>query len=159
MVHLLRDWRLLALIPMFFASIFFYPYVGSVNATVFDGPTRALNATLEAAGAIVGALLIGYLVLDAKWLRRRHRGYLGLAVVATITITVWSVGLSWQVTFKRDYKTIHDGNLINYRDTNYKGKGTLYFFCKIFFRGWVVVLTVIQIIFWTHATKRLSTGS
>lgn len=129
MFRLLKDWRLLALLPMFFASNYFYAYQGSVNATVFDGPTRALNATLEGAGAIVGALLIGYLVLDNKYIHRRHRGYLGLAVVTTLTIIVWAVGLGWQVTFKRDYVAVH-GQHINYKDANYKGKGALYFFCE-----------------------------
>ena len=130
MLRLLKDWRMLALMPMFFASNYFYAYQGSVNATVFDGPTRALNATLEGAGAIVGALLIGYLVFDNKWLSRRNRGYLGLAVVTVITIIVWAVGLAWQVTFERDYKDVHGGRLLNYHDSNYKGKGALYFFCE-----------------------------
>lgn len=113
---------------MFFASNYFYAYQGAVNAARFDGATRALNATLEGAGAIVGALMIGFLVLDAKYLNRRHRGYLGLAVVTTITIIVWAVGLSWQVTFTRaDAKRLP---LINYHHADYRGKGALYFFCE-----------------------------
>ena len=47
MFHLLKDWRLLALLPMFFASNYFYAYQGAVNTFYFDGPTRAVNATLE----------------------------------------------------------------------------------------------------------------
>jgi hypothetical protein len=78
-----------ALLPMFFASNYFYAYQGAINSGKFDGPTRALNGTLEAAGAIIGALLIGYFVLDGKWLGRRNRGYLGLAVVTSLTIIVW----------------------------------------------------------------------
>ena len=54
MLRTLKDWRMFALLPMFFASNYFYAYQGAVNAAVFDGPTRALNATLEGAGAIVG---------------------------------------------------------------------------------------------------------
>lgn len=127
MLRLLKDWRMLCLMPMFFASNYFYAYQGSVNATVFDGPTRALNATLEGAGAIVGALFIGFLVLDGKFMTRRSRGYLGLGVVVAQIIIVWAVGLAWQVTFTRDYVTAH-GKPINYHDSNYKGKGTLYFF-------------------------------
>ncbi|EKM56291.1 uncharacterized protein PHACADRAFT_253342 [Phanerochaete carnosa HHB-10118-sp] len=128
MFQLLKDWRMLCLLPMFFASNYFYAYQGSVNATVFDGATRALNASLEGAGAIVGALIIGFLVLDGKWMSRRNRGYLGLAVVVVQTIIVWSVGLSWQVTFNRNYVKDHGGKFINYHDSNYKGKGALYFF-------------------------------
>ncbi|RPD55630.1 MFS general substrate transporter [Lentinus tigrinus ALCF2SS1-6] len=128
MARLFKDWRLLALAPMFFASNYFYAYQGAVNTARFDGPTRALNAALEGAGAIVGALVIGYCVLDLKWFHRRTRGYLGLAVVTVLTIIVWAVGLSWQVTFTREDVTAGRANRINYHDSNYKGKGALYFF-------------------------------
>lgn len=70
---------------MHFAS---YAYQGAINAGKFDGPTRALNGTLEAAGGIIGALLMGYL-LDIKGVGRRNRGYLGLAYVAVITTITW----------------------------------------------------------------------
>ncbi|PIL26851.1 MFS general substrate transporter [Ganoderma sinense ZZ0214-1] len=129
--RLFKDWRMLALAPMFFASNYFYAYQGAVNAAVFDGPTRALNATLEGAGAIVGALMIGYLVLDLKFLDRRTRGYFGLAVVAVLSIIVWAVALSWQVTFDRwDVSAANKNRIpfINYHDSNYKGKAALYFF-------------------------------
>ncbi|KAI9061564.1 MFS general substrate transporter [Trametes sanguinea] len=128
MIRLLKDWRMLALVPMFFASNYFYAYQGAVNAGRFDGPTRALNATLEGAGAIVGALMIGYFVLDLKYLHRRNRGYLGLAVATVLVIIVWAVALAWQVTFTREDVTNGTANKINYHDSNYKGKGALYFF-------------------------------
>ena len=139
---------------MFFASNYFYAYQGALNTAKFDGPTRALNGTLEAAGAIIGALLIGYFVLDGSWLGRRNRGYLGLAVVTSMTIIVWwafcsrlcgnvddlidrglatawrGIGLSWQVNFTRADAT--SANLISYHHANYKGKGTLFFFCQLF---------------------------
>ena len=89
---LVSSWssRFLALLPMSFASNYFYAYQGAVNAAYFNGPTRALNAVLEAAGAIIGALLIGYCVLDIKGVHRRTRGYLGLGIVAGMVIIVWS---------------------------------------------------------------------
>ncbi|OJT04058.1 UNC93-like protein 1, partial [Trametes pubescens] len=125
-LRLLKDWRMLALMPMFFASNYFYAYQSAINTARFDSATRALNATLESAGSIVGALLIGYFCLDLKWLRRRTRGYLGLATVAVVVAVVWSVSLAWQVTFTRADSS--DANRINYRDDNYKGKGALFFF-------------------------------
>ena len=117
---------------MFFASNYFYAYQGSINTARFDGPTRALNAVLEGAGAIVGALFIGYCVLDLKYFHRRTRGYLGLAAVVIMTIIVWAVGLSWQVTFTRadTEGEVGDANRINYKDGNYAGKGALFFFCE-----------------------------
>ena len=134
MLRVLKDWRLVALIPMFFASNYYYSYFGALNQSVFDGPTRALNATLGGAGEIIGSILIGYCVFDAKFLRRRQRGFLGLAVVFIVIIIVWSVGLSWQVTFERDYKATR-GRSLNYRDANYKGKGALFFFCAFILRS------------------------
>ena len=116
---------------MFFASNYFYAYQGAINTAVFDGPTRALNATLEGAGAIVGALFIGYCVLDLKWFHRRTRGYIGIGVVTTLTIIIWAVALSWQVTFTRATTNAKDFVKINYKDSNYKGKGALFFFCEL----------------------------
>ena len=160
MLILLRDWRLISLLPMFFASLYFHAYLGSVNATLFDGPTRALNATLEGAGSIIGALMIGYLVLDTKWLRRRHRGYLGLGITAMLTVVIWSIGLSWQVTFTRDYPRLHNGILINYKAANYKGKGILFFLCAYSSAElYDQTLTAAQIIFWTRAIGPSYTGS
>ncbi|KAF8530059.1 MFS general substrate transporter [Hysterangium stoloniferum] len=125
-IRVFLDWRMLALLPMSFASNYFYAYQGALNAGKFDGPTRALNATLSGAGAIIGALLIGFFVLDGSYFARRTRGYLGLGIVAAMTIIIWAVGLSWQLTFTRADATPE--NSINYHDADYKGKGALYFF-------------------------------
>jgi MFS family permease len=40
-IKVVKDWRMLALMPMFFASNYFYAYQGAVNAFYFDGATRA----------------------------------------------------------------------------------------------------------------------
>lgn len=40
MINVLKDWRMWALLPMFFSSNYFYAYQGAVNAYYFDGPTR-----------------------------------------------------------------------------------------------------------------------
>jgi len=119
-----KDKRMLALFPMCFASNYFYAYQAAVNQFYFDGPTRALNATLEGAGAIVGALLIGFCCLDVTYFKRRTRGYIGLAWVTIVTIVVWSAGLSFQVTFTRNTPK----PFLNYKDPRYHAKGALYFF-------------------------------
>ena len=114
---------------MFFASNYFYAYQGAIVTAKFDGQTRALVATIEAVGAIVGALLIGYLVLDARHIKnRRYRGYLGIGIVAVMTAIVWAVGLSWQVTFNR--ADTSPATFINYKDKAFRGKAALFFFCK-----------------------------
>ncbi|PCH44645.1 hypothetical protein WOLCODRAFT_105438 [Wolfiporia cocos MD-104 SS10] len=130
MWRMLRDWRVLALLPMWFASNYFYAYQGALNTARFDGATRALNAVLEGAGAIIGALLIGIFVLDSPFPRlqvaRRTRGYLGLGAVALATCGVWACGVAWQATFTRaDAAT---APFINYRDKAYRDKAPLFFF-------------------------------
>jgi len=129
-IRLFTDWRMIALLPMFFVSNYFYAYQGAVNAGMFDGPTRAVNAALEGAGGIVGALITGFFILDIKGVGRRNRGYLGLGAVTVMVVVVWACALSWQVTFDRAIATANgnDGKLINYKDSNFAAKGTLYFF-------------------------------
>jgi MFS family permease len=127
-VALFKDWRMLALTPMFFASNYFYAYQGAVNTFYFDGPTRAVNATLEGAGAIVGALIIGFCVLDVPGVKRRTRGWLGLAFVTVCVIVVWSCSLAWQVDFTRATPKPH----VNYKDSAFNAKGALFFFCALF---------------------------
>jgi len=52
-----RSQLLAALLPMFFSSNYSTHIKGAINTLKFDGPTRALNATLESVGAIIGALM------------------------------------------------------------------------------------------------------
>lgn len=121
---LITDWRMLALTPMFFSSNYFYAYQGSINTFYFDGPTRAVNASLEGAGAIVGALITGIFILDAPRFRRRTRGWFGLAFVGTCVVAVWSCALAWQITFTRD----SNPGKMSYHDNAFVSKGVLYFF-------------------------------
>ncbi|VDC05779.1 unnamed protein product [Peniophora sp. CBMAI 1063] len=127
LIRLFMDWRMLALSPMFFVSNYAYAYQGAVNAFYFEGSTRAVNATLEGAGAIVGALIVGFGILDAPLLRRRTRGWLGLAFVTICVMAVWSCALAWQVTFTRASQI----GKMSYRGDGYAPKGALYFFYYI----------------------------
>ena len=88
----------------------------------------ALNATLEGAGAIVGALLFGFFVLDGSRFRRRTRGFIGLAFITIVITVVWSCALAWQVKFNRTPRT-----KLHYTDKAYHAKGALFFFCTSFF--------------------------
>lgn len=127
LLKVLKDWRMLALTPMFFVSNYSYAYQGAVNSFYFDGPTRAVNATLEGAGAIIGALVVGFCILDAPHFKRRTRGWLGLAFVSVSIIAVWSCALTWQVRFTR----ASDIGKMSYHSSAYAPKGTLYFFYYI----------------------------
>jgi hypothetical protein len=99
----------------------------------------ALNGTLEGAGAIAGALVIGFFVLDGTRFRRRTRGFLGLAFVTITTIIVWSCALAWQVKFNRTPR-----GKVHYTDSAYHSKGALFFFCTLSLR----VLAAFFFFFW-----------
>ena len=88
-----------------------------------------MNGTLEGLGAIVGALIIGFFVLDGLPYRRRTRGFIGLAFVTLLVIVVWSCALAWQVKFNRSPRT-----KLHYTDSGYHAKGAIFFFCAFFSR-------------------------
>ncbi len=73
---------------------------------------------------MIGALIIGFFVLDGLPYRRRTRGFLGLAFVTIVVVVVWSCALAWQVKFDRTPRT-----RMHYTNDGYGAKGTLFFFC------------------------------
>ena len=73
---LCKDWRMLALFPMFFSSNYFYAYQGAITADMFNGRTRALTSLLTGLGSIVGSIFMGFL-LDYVPMRRRNRALFG----------------------------------------------------------------------------------
>ncbi|KAK0388500.1 hypothetical protein NLU13_4743 [Sarocladium strictum] len=99
-VDLFKDWRMLALFPMFFSSNYFYAYQNALTAALFNGRTRALVALLTGLGSIVGSILIG-LLTDTLPLSRRYRAFASSAVVFTLMCAVWGGGLGFQVQFDR----------------------------------------------------------
>ena len=93
----MKDWRILALFPGFFASNFFYAYQGALNAHIFNARTRSLVGLLSGAGAVVGAIVIG-LLLDLLPYKRRVRGFVGMIIVVALGIATWGGGLDYQLT-------------------------------------------------------------
>lgn len=98
---MLRDWRMLALFPMCFASNYFYAYQSAITAYLFNGRTRALVGLVSGLGSITGSVLIG-LVTDKLPFSRRNRAFISCATVAVALCGVWGGGLAFQVQFKRD---------------------------------------------------------
>ncbi|KAI8138334.1 major facilitator superfamily domain-containing protein [Fennellomyces sp. T-0311] len=97
-----KEWRMLALIPAFLASNWFYSYQFHMNAVYFDAATRALNGTMYWGFQIVGSLLIG-LFLDYQGITRRMRGIIAGAVLFVVLMGVWGGGFAFQLTFENDF--------------------------------------------------------
>ncbi|GAC98514.1 hypothetical protein PHSY_006108 [Pseudozyma hubeiensis SY62] len=111
----LKKREILLLLPMFFASNFFYPYQGSIAFKTFDSATRSVNGVVKAVGQIVGALILGFL-LDKLPMGRRNRGLVGLAVTASFTIIAYSWGVKYQIPITR---ATHWERKINYHDSTF----------------------------------------
>lgn len=95
-----KDWRLLVLFPMFFSSNYFYAYQGALTAFLFNGRTRALVSLLTGLGSMLGSVLIGFL-LDNLPFTRRKRALTTCGIVALLMVGIWGGGLAFQVKFKR----------------------------------------------------------
>jgi MFS family permease len=98
--HLLKDWRMIALFPMFFSSNYFYSYQGAITTALFNGRTRALVSLLTGLGSIIGSIIIGQ-ITDSLPFSRRKRALFATAFVAFFNCAIWACGLGFQVQFTR----------------------------------------------------------
>ncbi|KAG2227900.1 hypothetical protein INT45_002138 [Circinella minor] len=115
-----KEWRMVALIPAFLASNWFYAYQFHVNALYFDAVTRALNSTMYWTFQIIGSLLVG-LFLDYQGLSRRARGLICGGVLFVVMMGVWAGGFAFQLTFDRDY-----ADPLNWTSPGFGGPFVLY---------------------------------
>ncbi|KAG6003375.1 hypothetical protein E4U21_002091 [Claviceps maximensis] len=104
-VAMFKDWRMIALFPMFFSSNYFYAYQGAITAFLFNGRTRALVALLTGLGSILGSILIGF-VTDNLPFPRRKRALWSCAFVSFLVCLAWAGGLAFQTTFVRGQKIV-----------------------------------------------------
>lgn len=117
-----REWRMLALVPAFLASNWFYAYQFRINSVYFDPSTRALNDLMYWAMQVVGSALVGFL-LDYKRLGRRARGLFTLAVMFCVINAIWAGGFAFQLTFDVDYN-----EPVHWTSNKFGGPFVLYIF-------------------------------
>ncbi|EFY92985.1 hypothetical protein J3458_004962 [Metarhizium acridum] len=106
-VRMFKDWRMIALFPMFFSSNYFYAYQGAITAFLFNGRTRALVALLTGLGSIIGSIIIG-LVTDNLPFNRRKRALWSCAFVTLLICLVWASGVAFQTRFVRKQAFVDD---------------------------------------------------
>ncbi|KND87114.1 hypothetical protein TOPH_08229 [Tolypocladium ophioglossoides CBS 100239] len=99
-IQMFKDWRMLALFPMFFSSNYFYAYQGAITASLFNGRTRALVSLLTGLGSMIGSVLIGS-ITDVLPFSRHNRALAGCAFVLVLSCIVWGSGLGFQTKFTR----------------------------------------------------------
>ncbi|KAJ1663539.1 hypothetical protein GGF38_003184, partial [Coemansia sp. RSA 25] len=90
---------MLALIPMCFASNFFYSYqFGPINGSIFNIRTRGFNNIFYWGAQMVGAYALSFL-LDNQRMTRRTRGMIALAIVGVFFNVVWGGTLKLQLQY------------------------------------------------------------
>jgi hypothetical protein len=121
-VNVWREWRMLALIPAFLASNWFYAYQFRINSVYFDPSTRALNDLMYWAMQVLGSAMVGFL-LDYKGLSRRARGLLTLVILFCVINAIWAGGFAFQMTFDVGYN-----DPIHWTSKKFGGPFVLYIF-------------------------------
>ncbi|KAF9403940.1 hypothetical protein BGZ76_007154, partial [Entomortierella beljakovae] len=142
-LRLFKDWRMLALIPMFFTSNWVYPYqFNSVNGLNFTTRTRSMNSMLYWLAQIFASIFYGAFLDRPQWTRTTRARY-GLILLAVVLAGTWVGGFIFQSTFGprgyiideagvavKDPKDYHSIDLVE-NTSEYIGPFFLYFFYGI----------------------------
>ncbi|CEJ57892.1 hypothetical protein PMG11_06569 [Penicillium brasilianum] len=144
LLKVLRDWRVISLIPFWMAANYAYNYQqNTYNAKLFTLRTRSFNGGMYWLAQMVSSYLFG-LFLDNPYMNRRQRGIWGFAINALISMVVWAGGLAAQL--KRgpnsDYYALNEMDLIS-SGGKYAGPFLLYFFYGSFDAIWQTL------VYWT----------
>lgn len=102
---ILKQPKMLALVPLFIYSQWFLSYQWQYNFAYFTVRTRALNSMLFYLVGLISASLLG-LWLDQSQFTRRRRAILAYFVLVTLVTTSWILGLVVQVHYERTSPTI-----------------------------------------------------
>ncbi|TEB26295.1 DUF895 domain membrane protein [Coprinellus micaceus] len=117
------------LVPMFFASNWFYTWQFNVyNGYMFDIKARSLNNFLYWIAQIIGSIIMGF-ILDQKKIRRTTRAYVGWAI---LFVAVWFIHI-WSFFYQKDLVRPADPEndpfvKISIHTPGYAAKIILYFF-------------------------------
>ncbi|KAF9205428.1 hypothetical protein BGZ59_000488 [Podila verticillata] len=138
---LFKDWRMLALIPMFFASNWVYTYqFTAVNGVNFNARSRYMNSSWYWLAQIIASIAYGAFLDKKEWSRPTRAKY-GLILLTAVLAATWAGGVAFQTTygpvhniwsdtdknFVKDPSDFHSIDLVN-NTGEYIGPFFLYFF-------------------------------
>jgi MFS family permease len=109
---LFKDWRMLALVPMFFTSNWVYTYqFTAVNAFNFTQRTRYMNSMFYWMAQIFASILYGAFLDREQWSRPTRARY-GLILLAVVCAGTWAGGIAFQATFGPQSTILEDGQYV-----------------------------------------------
>jgi MFS family permease len=131
----LSDWKLLALLPMFFYANVFYSYQqNSVNGHTFNIRTRSLNGALYWFAQMFGGFVMGG-ILDWNKFDRKHRAIVGWGVLFVTGMVIWGGGYQFQLWADARTAAGHVQD-IDFMDSVYIGPMFLYIFYGAYDAFW-----------------------
>ncbi|PWN52769.1 MFS general substrate transporter [Violaceomyces palustris] len=125
---LTSDPWILVLIPTFLASNWFYTWqFNCFNGALFNLRTRSLNNVLYWLSQMLSSLLLG-LILDSKRWSRKMRAWIGLAIVAALSWSVWPGSYYKQLSYNRSMTLNPEYSRLDFTQGEYPGLCFLYIF-------------------------------
>ncbi|KAF9908259.1 hypothetical protein EC991_010099 [Linnemannia zychae] len=96
---LFKDWRMLALFPMFFTSNWFYAYQLNLNGLnqVKSIRTRSFNSATYWGAQVIASLIYARLLDNPNWTRRTRARY-GFFVLAVFLVIIYGGAIAFQST-------------------------------------------------------------
>lgn len=121
---LLMDWRIVIMIPTFFAGETSLVLQSSMNAYAYNLRTRNLNSVLTNIIQIPFSIGLAALLDSTKFGSRKKRGLVAIALCSTIIIGTYIAQIIWLSSWKFDRSI--DGPGIDWKDPAYKGAVVIY---------------------------------
>ncbi|KAG0352542.1 major facilitator superfamily domain-containing protein [Gamsiella multidivaricata] len=96
---LFKDWRMLALTPMFWTSNWFYNYqFTSYNGSNFSVRTRGINSMTYWGAQVIASVLFGMFLDRVQWSRPTRARY-GLILLTVVLLATYAGAFAFQTTF------------------------------------------------------------
>ena len=122
--ELFKDWRILLMLPTFYAGEVFLVLQSSINAYAYNLRTRSLNNVLTNLTQIPFTILIGYLLDCERLGTRRQRGMIVVVIVATFVTGTYIAQTIWLASWKFDRSI--PGPSIDWTHSSYPGAVIIY---------------------------------
>lgn len=121
--HVLKDKRVLAMLPVIFSCELALSVMPSINAHYFSLRTRGMNNVVFYLVQLPSAVLVAFLT-DRLPLDRKKRGFAALTFLGAIVTGGWVALLAWVSTSATFARPPTDG--VDWVDTNFAGPFIIY---------------------------------
>jgi hypothetical protein len=118
------DWRILLMIPTFFAGEMFFPFQASMNAYAFNLRTRTLNSLLNNLIQLPVTLFVGFLLDSERIGSRRKRALIAITFDAVWITSAYIAQTAWLASWKFDRSI--SGPEIDCTNSSYAGAVVIY---------------------------------